>query len=79
MSKLNKILSRVLEKDEKDITDNSSPDTIETWDSFNGLMLVSELENEFNVSFTTNEVVSVKNVSDIKKILIKHGIKLDDK
>lgn len=75
MSRLKKILSKVLEVGEKELNDNSSPDTIESWDSFNGLMLVSELENEFKIRFTTKEIISIKNVADIKKTLIKHGVK----
>lgn len=75
MSRLKKILSKVLEVDEKEINDDSSPDTIENWDSFNGLMLVTELENEFKVNFTMDEVINIVNVGDIKKALIKHGIK----
>lgn len=78
MSRLKKILSKVLEVDEKEIHDGSSPDTIESWDSFNGLMLVTELENEFKVNFTIDEVISVVNVGDIKKALIKHGVKSDE-
>lgn len=78
MSRLKKILSKVLEADEKEINDDSSPDTIESWDSFNGLMLVTELENEFKVNFTMDEVINIVNVGDIKKALIKHGVKSDE-
>ncbi len=78
MSRLKKILSKVLEVDEKEINDDSSPDTIENWDSFNGLMLVTELENEFKVNFTMDEVINIVNVGDIKKALIKHGVKSDE-
>lgn len=75
MGRLTKILAKVLGVSEKSINDASSPDNVESWDSFNGLMLVSELENEFKISFTIDEVVSIKNVGEIKKALIKHGIK----
>ena len=78
MGQLKKILSKVLGVNETDINDDSSPDNIKSWDSFNGLMLVSELENEFKISFTIDEVVNVKTVGDIKKALIKHGVKLDE-
>lgn len=78
MSRLKKILSKVLEVNEKEINDGSSPDTIASWDSFNGLMLVTELENEFKVNFTIDEVINVVNVGDIKKALIKHGVKSDE-
>lgn len=74
MRRLKQILSKVLGTDESQITDETSPDNTETWDSFNGLMLVSEIENEFNVKFTMNEVTSVKCVKDIKEALEKHGV-----
>ena len=73
MNKLNKILAKVLGINQDQITDETSPDNVESWDSFNGLMLVSELESEFNVRFTMDEVVSVKCVKDIKEALKKHG------
>ena len=78
MKRLKAILSKVLEIDKNEITDKTSPDTVETWDSFNGLMLVSELEKEFNVKFTMEEVTSVKCVKDIKDALKKHGVKLEE-
>lgn len=78
MDRLKKILAKVLEVKEIDINDNSSPDNIKSWDSFNGLMLVSELENEFKIRFSIDEVINVKTVGDIKKALVKHGVKLDE-
>jgi len=76
MKKLKKILAKVLEVGEDEITKETSPNNVENWDSFNALMLVSELENEFNVKFTMDEVRQIKNVGDIMKILNKHGIKI---
>ncbi len=76
MDKLNSILSKILEIKIEKITDDTSPENVETWDSFNGLMLVSELERSFDVKFTMDEVISVECVGDIKKALKKHGVKL---
>lgn len=78
MDRLKAILSKVLSIGTDSINDKTSPDNVESWDSFNGLMLVSELEKEFNVKFTMEEVMSVKNVKDIKESLKKHGIKLNE-
>ena len=61
-----------------DLNDDASPDNIESWDSFNGLVLVDELENHFKVKFTISEITNVKNVSDIKKYLTSHGVDLND-
>lgn len=78
MDRLKQVLARVLNVPADTITDQSSPDTVESWDSFNGLMLVSELEKEFSTSFTMDEVVSVKKVADIIRILKYHGVKDDE-
>jgi acyl carrier protein len=59
------------------INDDSSPESIETWDSFHGLVLLDDLETTFNVKFTIDEVVSTKTVADIKRNLQSHGVVLD--
>ena len=75
MKTLSKILSNVLEIDERAVTDRTSPDTVTAWDSYNALLLVSELEDNFKVTFSMSEITSVKSVKDIKRILKAHGVK----
>ncbi len=73
-TKLHEIISRVFNVPVSEINDQSGPETIETWDSFNSLVLVDELESEFNIKFSVAEIVDVKDVSDIKRHLSNHGI-----
>ena len=75
--KLHSIISKVFSVPISEINDESSPETIESWDSFNGLVLVDELENSFNVKFSISEIVDVKCVRDIKKHLKNHGVDLN--
>ena len=63
---------------ESEINDQTSPENIESWDSFHGLVLVDELENNFNVKFTIEEVSDVQNVGDIKRHIKNHNIDLDE-
>ncbi|MFH1326510.1 MAG: acyl carrier protein [archaeon] len=77
MESLKQVIAKVLKVGEKEINGDSSPDSIESWDSFNALVLVSALEENFKVKFTTDEVMSVKNVLDIKNTLKKHGVVKD--
>ncbi len=77
IKKLLAILSKILDIDENIITDETSPRNTETWDSFNALMIVSELENTFNIHFTMDEVTAVTCVGDIKEALKRHGIDMD--
>ena len=76
MKTVEEVIAHVLHIDPSGITDASSPNDIENWDSFNGLLLVTELEKTFNVSFSLDEIVVVKNGGDIKSALKKHGIKI---
>jgi acyl carrier protein len=75
MGKLEETLAKSLGIPASTINDQTSPENTESWDSFTGLMMVSELESAFNVKFTMDEVTSVKNVADIKKVLKKHNLK----
>ena len=45
------IVARVFSIPISQVNDESSPENIESWDSFNGLILVDELENNFNIKF----------------------------
>ncbi len=76
--KLYGIIAKVMDISIDEITDNSSPETIPSWDSFNSYILLDELESEFKTEFTIDEVTETKNVSDIKKNLKIHGIILDE-
>ncbi len=79
MSKrLYSIISKVMDISISEINDESSPESIESWDSFNSYVLLDELETEFKTEFSIDEVVETKNVADIKKYLKKHGIELND-
>ena len=77
-NKLYSIISKVMDVPESEINDQSSPENIESWDSFHGLVLVDELENNFNVKFTIEEIADVQNVGDIKRHLKNHNIDLDE-
>ena len=68
------IVAKVFSIPESEVNDNSSPENIESWDSFNGLILVDELENHFKIKFSVSEITDVKTVSDIKRHLKNHNV-----
>ena len=82
--KVFEIVAKVFSISESDVNDSSSPENIESWDSFNGLILVDELESYYNIKFTISEITNVKTVADIKKhlknqmIMHKRRMKLFD-
>lgn len=76
--KLFSLISKVLEVPKSQLSDKSTPELIENWDSYNGLLLVDELESEFKVKFSIEEVFDVHSIADIKRHLKNHGVTLDD-
>ena len=76
--KLYTLIGRIMDVPITELNDNSSPETIPRWDSFNSYLLLDELESEFQTEFSIDEVVETKNIADIKKHLKNHGIILDD-
>jgi acyl carrier protein len=76
-SDLLNIIANVMEVQVTETDDESGPENIENWDSFKGLILFDELESKFNVKFTLNELLTVKKIKDIKKILSIHGASIE--
>ena len=71
---VNVVVAKVFSIPESEVNDKSSPENIESWDTFNGLILVDELETHFKVKFTISEITDVKNVADIKRHLKNHNV-----
>ena len=72
--KLYQIISRVFNVDKSKINDETNPENLEEWDSFNFYVLLDEIENEFNIKFDLDETLEIKKVGDFKKIFQKHGV-----
>ena len=77
MSKrLYELVARVMNIPVDSISDTSGPETIDSWTSFKGYVLLYELESEFKVKFTIDEAMDVKKIADIKRHLSNHGVVL---
>ncbi len=76
MKPVEEVLAKVFNMEASKITDATGPANTEAWDSFNGLLLVTELEKTYNIKFSIEEIVGVKNVADIKTALRKHNVEI---
>ena len=72
-NKLYLIISRVFNIDISLINSNSSQKTIDTWDSMNMYVLINEVETEFGIKFSLDEILEIQNVQNIENLLVKHG------
>jgi len=76
MNKLNAIIEQIFKLSAMEINDSISAATVPTWDSMNYLLFIAEVEKEFGVTFTMDEVLNAKNLGDIKMALTSKGISL---
>ena len=72
------LIAKIMNVSSSQIDDNSGPETIESWTSFKGYVLLYELEEEFKTKFSLDEAIDVKTIADIKRHLKNHGIELND-
>jgi len=78
MNKFKKIVSAVLKVNPAKINDKTSPMNVARWDSFRGLLLITELEKYYHIKFSMEEVLSIKDIGSIIKILRAHNIEPDE-
>jgi acyl carrier protein len=74
--KLYQIISKVFNVDISKIGDDTSPENLEEWDSFNFYVLLDEIENEFKIKFNLDETLDIKKIGDFKRLLEKNGVKI---
>lgn len=63
--KLNEIFCDVLDLDEIELTDETTANDIEEWDSLAQIQLVVAIEKAFGLKFNSQEIVNWKNVGDM--------------
>lgn len=64
-SKLNDIFIDVLDLDEVNLTDATSANDIEEWDSLSHIQLIVAVEKTFGIKFTSLEIMKWKNVGEM--------------
>lgn len=69
MDALKDVISKVLNLEYEKVRDDLTRDSAEEWDSFNHLMLMSEIEKTFHVSFSLKEIENAKSLIDIRTLL----------
>ena len=74
--KLYQIISKILDVPASEINDESSPESIETWDSFTIYILLDEIESTYDIKISLDETLEIKKFGDIKSLLLKHGVSI---
>lgn len=68
--KLNEVFRDVFDDEDITVTDTTTADDIEDWDSLEHINLIAAVEQEFGMKFNMGQVVSMKNVGEMVDIII---------
>ncbi|MEY7998800.1 acyl carrier protein [Clostridium sp. Mt-5] len=71
MEKLRTIVADVLCVDIDRVDENLTRDNCEEWDSFNHLLIVSEIESKLNVKLTMKEMESADSYKVLEQIVMR--------
>lgn len=69
MAKLNEIFQDVFDDDSLVITDQTTANDIDDWDSLEHINLIEAVEKEFGMKFRMQEVSGMKNVGEMAEIV----------
>jgi acyl carrier protein len=67
--KLISIFREVFNDPDIQMSANTTAADVDSWDSFNHMNLIMSIEEEYNVSFTTQEIGQMGRVGDLVKLL----------
>lgn len=67
--RLKKTILNVLHLEEFEIQDDTRADEVPGWDSLNHINVILAVENEYKVRFKNIEVLKLKNIGDLQKLV----------
>tara|TARA_B100000678_G_C17735380_1_gene312384 strand:- start:85 stop:339 length:255 start_codon:yes stop_codon:yes gene_type:complete len=67
--KLSDIFKVLFNRPDLELNDNLTAKDVPGWDSFNHVNLIINIEEEFGVRFSNDEVGGMQNVGNLKKLL----------
>lgn len=71
--KLTNAFCDALDIEQNVVVDTLKYQSIEQWDSISHMMLISELEEAFDIEIDTDDVIDMSSVAKAKEIVSKHG------
>jgi acyl carrier protein len=71
---LNEIVARVLSVPADQLTDESDPTTVGSWNSLRHIELIVQVETAYGLKFSRSEMVGLRSVGQIRAMLLKKGV-----
>lgn len=70
-SKLKEIFFQVLHDIEVELTESTTHDDVDDWDSITNIQLITEIEKQFQIRLSIREIEGMKKVGDMRDIIIQ--------
>ncbi len=67
---LNEIFKENLDLDDINLTDETTADDVEGWDSLAHIGLIAAVESQFGIRFSMKEVVALHNVGEMVDLIL---------
>lgn len=72
LDKVIEICKDVFENEELILTESSTAKDVEEWDSLSHLSLISDVEDEFSIKLTLDEISNTKNIGELISAIMRH-------
>ena len=76
VDRLAQAVAEVLDVTPETLSEESSPATIPSWDSLGHLNLIIALEQEFNVRLSAEDILTMRSIGSIRRILHHAGVQI---
>lgn len=71
LDRINKVFRIIFEDDNLTVSDQTCAEDIEEWDSLKHISILALLEQEFCIEFDIDEIISMENVGDMLKVIMR--------
>lgn len=72
IERLTELCQDIFDNDKLKLTDATVASDVKGWDSLTNLQLMSEIEDEFDITFSLGEVQKFKNIGELVSSIEKH-------
>jgi acyl carrier protein len=71
VAELTDIFEDVMDIDDLELTDDTTADDIEEWDSLSHVRLIVAIERKYGIKFSNTEIESLKRFKDIVDLIVR--------
>ena len=74
LNRLQAIFRTFFKSESIHLMETTTAEDIENWDSITHLNLINEIENQFEISFSFEEILKMKNIGELIEVIRSKGI-----